>query len=277
VSDPPATPPAKHPLPVEVIGSDLFGQQFFERTQTLAIQRNGISISLERKMVPDTEVILRNPETGEEAIAFVVGQIPEDKSGHVYGLVFLDPSANLWHTQFAAAEATRTIQLQCSGCHSVCALSLSELELEIFRARRELQRFCAHCNSIVTWRETRSEATEKKPVGLPRQDLIPVVVASPVEERRRNRRAGMKTVACVRHAGVEVVVNCEDISKGGFRFTSRREYPKGTRVEAAAPYTKFSTNIFIPATIIYCQKMPDGRFRHGVTYLKRPVPSGWNS
>jgi PilZ domain len=276
VSDPPVTPPAKQPLPVEVIGSDLFGQQFFELTQTLSIQRNGISISLERKMVPDSEVILRNPETGDEAIAFVVGQIPDDKTGHVYGLVFLDPSANLWHTQFAAVEATSTIQLQCSGCHSVCALSLSEIELEIFHATRELKRFCARCNSLMIWREPHREATGKKPVELPRPDLIPVVVAPPIEERRMNRRAGMKTVACVRHAGVEVIVNCEDISKGGFRFTSRREYPKGIRVEAAVPYTKFSTNIFISAAIIYCQKMPDGRFRHGVTYLKRPNSSGWN-
>lgn len=78
----------------------------------------------------------------------------------------------------------------------------------------------------------------------------------------------MKTAACIQFAGMEVVVACEDISKGGFRFTCHKEYPKGIRVEAAAPYTKFSTNIFIPARIIYCHKIPGGKFRHGVTYLK---------
>ncbi len=86
----------------------------------------------------------------------------------------------------------------------------------------------------------------------------------------------MKAVACIRYSGLEVVVACEDISKGGFRFTSRREYLKGTRVEAAAPYTKFSTNIFIPAAIIYSQKIPGGRFRQGVTYIKSRMPIGWN-
>src|SRR5580704_3307273 len=81
--------------------------------------------------------------------------------------------------------------------------------------------------------------------------------------RRRSKKS-----ACVRHSGVEVVVACEDISKGGFRFTSRKEYPQGTRVEAAVPYTKSSNNIFTLAGIIYCHKMPDGQFRHGVTYIK---------
>ena len=273
-----ATPPESLQLPVEVIGADVFGQQFFERTRTLAILRNGISISLEKKMGPDSEVILRNPETGEEALAFVVGYLPEDKSGHVYGLAFLDPTVNPWHLQFPAAESQKTVHLECSGCHSVCALLLSEIELEIFRARHELTRSCVTCKSFMAWRETSREATEKKPGSPPtRRNPNSGLPASPLEERRRNRRAGMKAVACIRHSGLEVVVACEDISKGGFRFTSRKEYPKGTRVESAAPYTKFSTNIFIPAVVIYSLKMPDGRFRHGLNYIKSRIPIGLKS
>jgi hypothetical protein len=97
-----------------------------------------------------------------------------------------------------------------------------------------------------------------------------------MEERRKNRRATMKMVACVRFSGVEVVVACEDISKDGFRFTSRKEYPEGTRVEAAVPYTKSSINIFSLAGIIYCHEMPDGQFRHGVTYIKNRESIGWD-
>ena len=73
-----------------------------------------------------------------------------------------------------------------------------------------------------------------------------------------------------------MVVACEDISKGGFRFTSHKEYPQGTRVEAAVPYTKSSNNIFTLAGIIYCQKMPDGQYRHGVTYIKNRGSIGWD-
>jgi PilZ domain len=276
VANPIATPPAKHQLPVEVIGADLYGQQFFELTRTHTIHRNGVSILLANNVAPDSEVIVRNPETNEEAIALVVGQAREENTGLVYGLVFLDPSANLWHMQFPAAGAAQMVQLECSGCHSVCTLSLSDIEVDIFETTRELTRPCKNCNSSRTWRETGREVTEKKPGTSPGNDPNPKSIASPIEERRTNRRMPMKTAACVRFSGVEVVVACEDISKGGFRFTSRKEYPVGTRVEVAAPYTKFSTNIFSLAGIIYCHKMPDGQFRHGVTYIKPRGSIGWD-
>ena len=86
----------------------------------------------------------------------------------------------------------------------------------------------------------------------------------------------MKMTACIRFAGMEVVVQCEDMSKGGFRFTSSKEYPQGTRVEVAVPYTKFANNIFAVAGISYCVKLPNGQFRHGVTYSRVPGPSGRN-
>jgi hypothetical protein len=277
VDDPFATPAAKLQFPVEVIGADVFGEQFFERTQTLTIHRNGVSIFLTKKLGLDSEVILHNPETNEEAIAFVVGQIPCDKTGHVYGFAFIDPAAHLWHIEFPALGAARMVRLECSRCHSACTLSLSDIELEILQTWRELTRSCVTCNEFTTWRETSHESIEKKPSVPPMPDLSPSVIASPIEERRKNRRAGMKTVACVRHSGMEVVVDCEDISTGGFRFTSGKEYPPGIRVEAAAPYTKFSNNIFTPARIIYCHKMRNNKFRHGATYVKNRREIGWDS
>jgi hypothetical protein len=276
LANPIATLPVKSQLPVQVIGADLYGQQFFENTRTLTIHRSGVSILLANMLGPDSEVILRNPETNEEATAFVVGQTREDSAGHVYGLAFLDPSANPWHTQFPAAEAARLVQLECSSCHSECTLSLSDIELENFEATRELTRPCTACNASKAWRETSREAIEKRQSSSRGRDPNPKVTPSPVEERRMNRRAGMKTLACIRFSGLEVVVACEDMSKGGFRFTSRKEYPQGTRVEAAVPYTKSSNNIFTLAGIIYCHKMPDGQFRHGVTYIKNLRSMGWD-
>jgi hypothetical protein len=301
-----SAPPAKLELPVEVIGADLYGQQFYEHTQTVTIHRNGVSILLANKLGPDNEVIVRNPETNEEAMAFVVGQTSEDDAGHVYGLAFVDTTANLWRLQFPAAEPARTVQLICSGCHSVCAISLTDIELEIFEASRELTRSCDTCNSFMAWKETGGKAVRKRPVKspehvsnpnavesrvgspvlspvpsqVPSTAPSPVLVASqvpsPIEERRKNRRAGMKMTACLRFSGVEFVATCEDISKGGFRFTSRKEFPQGTRVETAVPYAKSSTNIFTPSCIIYCHKMPDGQFRHGVSYTKNRRSPGWD-
>jgi hypothetical protein len=263
-------------MPVEVIGSDLFGQQFFESTRTLTIHRNGVSIFLENKLGPDSEVILRNPETNEETIAFVVGKPRESDIGHVYGLAFPDSSANLWRLHFPDAEASTTVELECSSCRSALRLSLSDIELEIFEATRELTRACRNCNSSTKWKESARKAIEEKPPNSPEQDSNPKPNVSPVEERRKNRRTTMKTVACVRHSGLEVVVACEDISKDGFRFTSHKEFPSGTRVEASVPYTKSSTNIFTLAGIIYCQKLPNGQYRHGATYIKNRKSTGWD-
>jgi len=263
-------------LPVEVIGSNLDGRQFIERTQTLTVHYHGATILLTNKLAPESEVILRNPDTTEEVLAFVVGEIRVEASGHVYGILFLDPSANLWHAQSPPAASPKVIRLECNTCHFICAVALSEIELEVLQATRELTRSCSVCKSSAVWRETRGEITGNQQNASPKRRPASSPVASAVEERRKNRRATMKTVACILYAGVEDVVPCEDMSRGGIRFISRRQYPEGTRVEVAAPYTKSSTNFFSPASVIYCHKMEDGRFRYGVTYIQRRGSIGWD-
>jgi len=276
VANPVETPPAKLQLPVEVIGADLYGQQFFEPTRTLTIHRDGVSILLANTLAPDSEVILRNPETNEETVAYVVGQIREDNTGHIYGLAYLNPPADPWHMQFPAAQTARMVQMECKTCHCVCTLALSSIEVEIFEATRELTHTCKNCNSSRIWGETSREAVVKEHGKSLSKDPKLRLAVSPIEERRRNRRMAMKASACIRFSGVEVVVACEDISKEGFRFTSHKEYPEGTRVEAAVPYTKSSTNIFCMSSIIYCLKMPDGQYRHGVNYTRTRGSIGWD-
>jgi hypothetical protein len=222
-------------LPVEVIGADLYGQQFFERTQTLAMSYDGVSMRLASKLSPDSEVIVRNPESNEETTAFVVGPMRKDDTGYIYDFAFLEEGVNLWRIPFPADDNLRKLG-------------------------RELNRDAAA-----------TEHTVSQTVN-----PIPKLNPSPVQEHRENRRTTMKMTACVRYSGTDNIVDCEDISKGGFRFTSRKEYPEGTRVETAVPYAKSGTNIFSPSHIKYCLKMPDGQFRHGVAYIKRTSSIGWD-
>jgi len=46
---------------------------------------------------------------------------------------------------------------------------------------------------------------------------------------------------------------CEDLSKGGIAFRSRNEYPKGTRVEVAVPFTPGAGAIFVPIRIVFSE------------------------
>jgi len=269
--------PTEIQMPVEVIGCDLSGQQFFETTETLTISRNEVSILLTRKLTADTEVVLRNPETNEEATACIVGQLPSDGDGHVYELVFLDPAVNLWHIKFPSTVSSRIVQLACSRCHGVGEQSLSELEVELLETAHELRLPCRKCNSLTKWRDSASVPPSKSPAGRAKQNPVPVSLAPPKEDRRKNKRSAMKMTASIRYSGMESVVTCDDISKGGFRFTCRKQYPAGTRVEVAVPYAPSTTNIFSLAVIKYCIPTTDGQFRHGVARLKNSSSDPWDS
>ncbi len=86
------TSPAAVALQIEVVGADLDGQQYMERTQTLTITQDGATILLANKLAPESELIIRNVLTNEEAPVRVVGHIREEASGHVYGVALMDPS-----------------------------------------------------------------------------------------------------------------------------------------------------------------------------------------
>jgi len=266
-------------ITVEIIGSDLQGTQFFVRTQTSAIHDNGVSVPLTKKLAIGSNVIVRNSDTDEEFTAAVTEITPGPKSGDVYRLEFQERFNEVRTLDLTPAPSgpASIVRLECSFCHSVSPIPLSEMDLEIFASTQELIRYCETCYASTEWREFREDraASHAKQSAIP--DATGDDSSSPARERRQNRRTTMRAMACVRFSGTEIVVECEDISKGGFRFKSSREYPAGTRVDVAVPYTKSSTNIFCPASISYCQQLPEGKFRQGVNYIKRRESTNWNT
>jgi PilZ domain len=209
-------------LEIEVFGADLDGRQFIEQTRTLTITRDGATIPLANKLAPESELIVRNPVTNQEAIALVVG----------------------------------------------------EIESSIFEMKQTLLRHCEHCKSSTTWKRTDRKVAEQKAADHKVNDSrrkIPVAEESGTGAglgRRKEKRAAMKVAACIRENRREEVVECEDVSRGGFRFKSRGQYPAGMPIEAAVPYAKNSVNIFVAARIAYQQGLSEGYYRHGVAYIK---------
>jgi hypothetical protein len=266
---------AKLQLPIEVIGSDLEGRQFIERTQTLTIHRGGATLLLTNKLAPGSEVIVHNLGNGEESLAYVVGQIRKEHDSHVYALSFLDPSVDLWHFQFPPAAPATEILLECNYCHTMSPHFLSEIEMEVFTARGDLTFPCEVCRSYTIWKRAKGKAIQKSQ-KIAQQPAQITQTAPPGEDRRMHRRTPMRAPACVRISGKEEIVTCEDISRGGFRFISQNEYPEGTLAEAAVPFTQSSTNIFSPICVVFCAKMPDGRYRQGVAYVKKSGPFAHN-
>jgi hypothetical protein len=157
--------------------------------------------------------------------------------------------------------------MECSFCQRREVVYLNELELKSFESRKCVARLCRHCESPSIWIESQSE-------------LRPVESGpdrSSVEDRvipRRNRtRIKARVLACIRRRGFqEEIVVCEDLSKGGLSFRSRNQYPEGSRVEVAVPFTPGSGAIFVPIRIVFSQAIPTaGLYRHGVAYIKPPL------
>jgi PilZ domain len=93
--------------------------------------------------------------------------------------------------------------------------------------------------------------------------------------RRKHARVKVNYSACVRHPERgDDIVTCEDMSRGGLRFTSRKSYYERSLIEVAVPYTPGQPAIFVPAQIVFVQELPEQQlFRYGVAYLQLPKPS----
>ena len=88
--------------------------------------------------------------------------------------------------------------------------------------------------------------------------------------RRRHMRIRVNFSACVRHpAHADDIVECENVSKGGLCFHSRKEYSVNSSIEIAAPFSPGEPALFVPAQIRRVEELPGGKvFRYGAAYLK---------
>src|SRR5271169_509034 len=233
-------------IQIEVFGADLDGRQFIEQTRTLTITRDGATIPLEIKLPAESELIVRNPATNKEAVARVVDLVLDPVFVHVYGIAFVDPSVNLWQVEFPEARFKKTIMMECTRCRKVDAVLLSEIEMKILETKQALTRRCDCSNSSTTWKRTNRTVTEKsakeREVNDGRQKKSPIEdpAKHAPQKRRREKRTVMKVPACVRDYRGEKIVECEDVSRGGFRFKSQEKYPAGMLIAAAVTYAKHS-------------------------------------
>ncbi|HUL17606.1 MAG TPA: PilZ domain-containing protein [Terriglobales bacterium] len=261
-------------MPLEtswLAGSGLVVKQI---AQTLLVSRNGGVIRLQEKLQAGQELTLKRSLEGDltkSARARVVAEIDHEPEGFIYAISILDPWADFWDIEFPvphrAEEALARLLMECSFCQRREVVYLNELELKSFEIRKCVARVCKICDAPSIWIEAQPE--------IPPPDALPLRVPD-ADERvvpRRNRtRIRARVLACIRRRGFqEEVAVCEDLSKGGISFRSRNQYPEGTRLEVAVPYTPGSGAIFVPIRIVFSQPLPSaGLFRHGAAYLRPP-------
>jgi len=241
--------------------------------ESLLVSRNGGVIRLQEKLFPGQELTLKRTLEGDAvrtARAKIVAEIDHESEGFLYAINILEPRADFWEIDFPpphqAEEALARMLMECSFCQRREVVYLNEMELKSFEIRRCAARVCRHCDAPSIWIEAQSDG--------PVLEALPSRAA--VEERivpRRNRtRVRARVLACIRQRGFqEEVAVCEDLSKGGISFRSRNQYPEGTRLEVAVPYTPGAGAIFVPIRIVFCQRIATvSLFRHGAAYLRPP-------
>lgn len=249
------------------------GTTMRQPTQSLLVSRNGGVIRLPEKLFPGQDLTLHRKLEGDQtktARARIVAEIDKEPEGFIYAIAILEPRADFWDIEFPAPqkaeEALARLLMECSFCQRREVVYLKEMELKSFEIRKCVARLCKHCDSPSIWIEAQSEAKAEEGVparGTASERVIP---------RRNRTRVRARVLACIRRRGFqEEVAVCEDLSKGGISFRSRNQYPEGTRLEVAVPYTPGAGAIFVPIRIVFSQPIASvGLFRHGAAYLRAP-------
>ena len=261
-------------MPVEASWATAAGATFTQTVETLLVSRNGGVLRFTEKLEAGQELHLRRFIQGDQwknTRARVVAEIDQDANGFLYAIHILDARCDFWDIDFPsphkAEEALARLLMECSFCQRREVVYLNELQLKSFEVRKCVARHCRHCDSPSIWIETLSES----PGG--EGDGTRAATEERVVPRRNRTRVKARVLACIRRRGfAEEVVVCEDLSKGGISFRSRNQYPEGSRVEVAVPFTPGTGAIFVPIRIVFSQAIPTaGLHRHGAAYIKPPM------
>jgi PilZ domain len=251
------------------------GATVTQNAETLLVSRNGGVLRLTEKLSMGQELHLRrklDDDQWKNTRARVVAEIDQDPPNHfLYAVHILDPRADFWDIDFPAPhkgeEALARLLMECSFCQRREVVYLNELQLKSFEVRKCVARVCKFCDSPSIWVESQSEIRD------PENGVSTLPVDERVIPRRNRTRIKARVLAAIRHRGFqEEIAVCEDLSKGGLSFRSRNQYPEGTRLEVAVPFTPGTGAIFVPIRIVFSQAIPTaGLYRHGAAYIKPPL------
>src|SRR6202140_3715104 len=260
-------------MPVEASWFAAGGVAVKQTAETLLVSRNGGVLCLAEKVLPGQELTLRrqNGDDWKTARARVLAEFDREADGFLYAFVILEPREDFWGIDFpaphTAEDALARLLMECSFCQRREVVYLDELQLKSFEIRKCVARLCRLCDSPSIWIESQSEIRD------PENGAHGTTVEERVIPRRNRTRIKARVLACIRHRGFqEEIAVCEDLSKGGLSFRSRNQYPEGSRVEVAVPFTPGTGAIFVPIRIVFSQAIPSaGLHRHGAAYIKPPL------
>jgi PAS domain S-box-containing protein len=104
---------------VEVVGIDLAGQRFSERTKTTTVSRYGCCLPLRHLLQPDQKVHMRRIGTNDTVIGHVVVPMGAQADGHLYGVGTLESCEGLWGIRFSSSFYEKLLDSMHDGVYFV--------------------------------------------------------------------------------------------------------------------------------------------------------------
>lgn len=298
-------------LAILLTGSDMDGKGFSEMTKTVLLSRHGAGIISTYKLSAEQEIIIRYLDTNKEALVRVVGRIGSEGEIYTYGVAFVDTfQIDFWGIDFAPVsekdKQARRVLLECGNCKQRETVDHSDVESDVLIINEGIVRFCKQCGDSTLWKRAPEAAEEPTVLVAAGRDatiassgqsttaaskqLAPsaqtastlttpqepnTIPAASLDNRRKYARTRVNYKACVRRSGfADDVVTCEDMSKGGICFRSRKQYFVRSNIEVAVPYSPGGNAIFVPAEIAWVVEITKGKlYKCGVAYRRTSKPS----
>jgi PilZ domain-containing protein len=143
-------------IAITLVGSDMEGRVFSERTKTVLLSRHGAGIQSTYKLSAEQELVIRSEVSHKEIEARVVGQIGSDGDTYIYGIAFLDAKVNFWGIDFpdlseAEKQAMQTL-LECGNCCVREIADHSDLASDVMAVNKGILRYCKKCGSSTLWK-----------------------------------------------------------------------------------------------------------------------------
>ena len=263
-------------FPLEAAGIDAENRPFIESAATVVVNRHGALIAIQRPLKIG-EIIRMSRQlldgSRREAEVRVVAFEKDSSGAPAYGVAFVDSTLDFWEIEFPSAaqsvDAVVRLLVECAHCGSQELAYLDSRELKEFEANRLFARNCRTCESPTIWKQPlellRRSASDSRRAGADADEGT--------SAGRETTRYHTRLTACVReHVGAEEMAVCENVSRKGIAFRSRRKYDEGSQLEVAVPYTPGTANVFIPATVVHVRALPTaGLYRHGVKYVRKDL------
>lgn len=262
-------------VPVQASWINGTGVLITRDAQTVQVNSNGGVLHLGERLSKGQEITLQRQREGNHAKtvrARVVSELDHrEADGHLYALALLEPKPDFWDIDFPAPhQGISRLLMECSFCQRREVVYLDEKQLSSFEKHKAVARICKVCDAPSIWIEAQSELPP------PGASAAKATAADRGVPRHNNMPSKARVLACIRQGKLhEEVAVCEEVSTDGISFRSRNQFPEGTRLEVAVPYTPGAGAIFVPIRVELSQAIPGaGVFRHGARYIEPPAGGG---